>query len=126
MLHLGVDTRQVLDRPHHEGQVGDEGMDAADGEAADVALHPAVPDDGTQGKGGDDLHGRQEERRKPGGPVGGLVHVAGQDWNSFRFSSSRPSALTTRTPWMFSLYAPVILELARRICGIPPGSSCGT
>ena len=31
--------------------------------------------------------------------------------NSFKFSSSRPKALITRTPVIFSLYAPVIFEL---------------
>jgi hypothetical protein len=42
------------------------------------------------------------------------------------FSSSRLSALTTRTPVIFSLYAPVILELSLRTGGTRPGSSCGT
>src|SRR5215212_4053368 len=35
-------------------------------------------------------------------------------WNSFVFSSSRSRALTTRTPWKFSLNAPVIFEFVRR------------
>ncbi len=71
VLHLGEDARQVLDRPHHEGHVGDEGLDAADGDAFKVDLRAAVPDDAADGEGGDDLHDRQEERGQPGGAVAG-------------------------------------------------------
>ena len=79
MLHLRVHPRQVLDRPHHEGQVGDEGVDAADRDQAQLALQAAVPDDGAQGQRGDDLHGRQEQRGEPGGAIGGPVHAPRQD-----------------------------------------------
>ena len=63
MLHLSIDARQVLDRPQHEGQVGDEGMDAADGHQPDLGLQTADPDDGAQRDGRDDFHGRQEQSR---------------------------------------------------------------
>jgi hypothetical protein len=45
VLNFGEDARQVLDRPHHKGDVGDKGLDAADGHAAVLRLQAAVPDD---------------------------------------------------------------------------------
>jgi hypothetical protein len=54
-----------------------EGLDAADGHGAGLGLQAAVKDDKAQGQGADDLHGRQEQRRKPGRPVAGAVHFAG-------------------------------------------------
>ena len=75
MLHFGIHARQVLDRPHHEGEVRDEGLDAADGHQAERDLHAAIANDETQRDGGDDLHGGQEERREPGCAVGGVVHL---------------------------------------------------
>ena len=43
LLHLGKNARQVLDRPHHEGDVRDEGLDAANGHPADFDLATAIP-----------------------------------------------------------------------------------
>jgi hypothetical protein len=48
VLHFGVDARQVLHRPHHEGQVRDERVDTADGQQPALGLDAAVPDDRAQ------------------------------------------------------------------------------
>ena len=83
-----------------------------------LGLQAAIPDHAAHGERGDDLHDGQEERRKPGRPVADSVHARRSGFsNSLRFSCSRPSALTTRTPVIFSLYAPVILELILRTGG---------
>ena len=43
-----------------------------------LRLQAAIPDDGAQCNGADDLHGRQEEGRQPGCAVAGAVHLSGQ------------------------------------------------
>ncbi len=70
VLHFGIHPRHILDRPHHKGDVGNEGLDAADGDPSQRGLIAAVPDDGTQRDAADDLHHRQKEGRQPGCPVG--------------------------------------------------------
>ena len=78
MLHFRIDARQVLHRPHHEGEIRDEGLDAADGHQTQVRFAGRHTNDETQREGGDDLHGGQEERREPRGAIRGVVHLGGQ------------------------------------------------
>ena len=61
MLHLGVDPRHFLNRPEHEGNVGNKGPNASDGHGSYLSLQPAVPDDAGHGHRADQLHDRQKE-----------------------------------------------------------------
>ncbi len=47
MLHLGIDARQILYRPHHERKIRDESVDAANRHRADDDLITAIPNDHT-------------------------------------------------------------------------------
>ena len=44
LLHLGIDARHLLNRKQHKSNVEDEGLDAADGHAAQLELPAAVQD----------------------------------------------------------------------------------
>ncbi len=88
MLHLGV-ARHLLDREEHEGDVGDEGLDAADADGRtanrDVRhLSSAVPEDHANRKGADDLDGGQEERGQPRRAIARPVHFARQPLELFQ------------------------------------------
>ena len=78
MLHLGVHSRHLLDRPEHERNIGNKGPDAADGHSPHLCLQPAVPDDAGHGYRADQLHHGKEQGGKPGRPVRGAVHVLGE------------------------------------------------
>ena len=48
MLHLGIDARQILHGPHHESEIRDEGIDAANRHRTDHDLIAAIPNDDAQ------------------------------------------------------------------------------
>jgi len=78
LLHFSVNAGNILDRPHHKRDVGDESLDTANGHPGHHSRLPAVVDHSADRKGGDDLHGGQEKGGKPGCPVTGAVHLAGK------------------------------------------------
>src|SRR5690606_19070256 len=78
LLHAGVDAGHILHRPEHRRHVTEEGVDVADGHIPGVDLDAAIPDDGGNTEGADQLHGRQKERAEPRRPVARAVHLAGQ------------------------------------------------
>ena len=78
LLHLGEDARHLLHRPDDEEDVGDEGIEAAYREPGHVHGDAGVCDHAGGGQRRDQLHGGQEERREPRGPVAGPVHLARQ------------------------------------------------
>ena len=78
LLHLGEDARHLLHRPDDEDDVGDEGVEAAYRQPAHVHGDAGVGDHAGGGQGRDQLHGGQEERREPRGPIAGPVHLARQ------------------------------------------------
>ena len=78
VLHISIHARHVLDGPEHEGDIGHEGLDAADGDEPGAGLQPAKPGNAAQRHGADDLHRRQEQGRQPGGVVGRAIHLAGE------------------------------------------------
>ena len=47
VLHLGVDARQILYRPHHEREIRDEGVDTTNRHRTDHDLITAIPNDHT-------------------------------------------------------------------------------
>ena len=106
---------QVLDRPHHEGDVGDKSLNPADGHSTRFSLVSAVPDDRTEGKSRRQLDGGQKQSAQPGGAITMVVHFAGQYFEFFQVLVFPPKAFTTRTPLMFSLKAPTIFEFILRV-----------
>ena len=78
LLHTGKHPRHLLHRPEHEGDVGDKRLNRADAQRARLELIAAQPHHPTNGKGHDELHGRQEQRRKPRRSEGSLVHIPRQ------------------------------------------------
>ena len=84
MLHFRIDARQILDGPHHEGEIRDEGLNAADGHDANFDLGTAVANDEPQRNSSDDLHGGEEERREPRRTIGCFIHLARQLLKLFR------------------------------------------
>ena len=76
MLHFRIHARQVLDRPHHEGEIRYEGLNTADGHHPKLNLQTAIANDETQRDGCDDLHGGEEERGEPRGAIRGVIHAA--------------------------------------------------
>ena len=84
MLHLSIDARQVLYRPHHEREIRDESIDAANRHCTDHDLIAAVPNDDAQRHCRDDLHGGEEERREPRRAIRGAIHRVSQHLELFQ------------------------------------------